>query len=481
MEDTTAYINKKEQALNLRNRLANIFFCLALIVGMLLIVLEPPFVCPDENAHFINIARMSHGNLFADVQDGKIGSLMSEEELYYLQSQGGRYNGEGSDTYSYWEMNEHNQRPASEVMTFYENKFSTINPLPYALPAITIFGMRTLGFSVNAYQTIFIAKVVNLLFYALIIRLAIKKTGLFPKTMFMLALMPMSIFQGASTSYDASLIACAFLLFAYVTKLLRSDDDETVTKRDIAAITLASAFVVGCKIAYAPLLLILFAIPIKKFGSLKKYFISIGCVAGGILLTTVIPTVINTAITADYAVPLTELDIQQRENFSILRLPIIMFETVKYFKTPWLQSFFGVLGWLDTFFPKHLDTLFLSILFLSIITEAAEIKGINIKTRILSVLGVIIFFVGTIYVMYIEWNPYLVGIVGGNLAYGGQGRYFIPVVLFVAIALCSPLLTIKKLEPVNNKIQALSQKALPIISTVYCALTVLIILLRYWT
>lgn len=475
------YINTKENESRFRSRLANIFFCLALIVGMLLIVLEPPFVCPDENAHFINIARISHGNLFADVHEGKIGSFMSEEELYYLQSQGGRYNGPESETYSYKLMNEHNQRPASEIMAFHENKFSTINPLPYVLPAVTVFGMRILGLSVNAYQTIFISKVINLLFYAIIIRLAIKKTALFPKTMFMLALMPMAIFQGASTSYDASLIACSFLLFAYVTKILRSRDEETVTKKDIAAISLASAFVVGCKIAYAPLLLILFAIPIKKFGSLKKYFISIGCVAGAVLLTTVIPTVINSAITADYKVPLTELDIIQRENFSILRLPVIMFETVKYFKTPWLQSFFGVLGWLDTFFPKHLDTLFLFMLFLSVISEASEVKGINVKTRLLSVLGVIIFFVGTVYVMYVQWNPTLVGIVGGDLAYGGQGRYFIPVVLFVAIAICSPLLLIKRLEPVNSRIRAYSEKIIPVFSAVYCALTVLIILLRYWT
>ncbi|MBR6765339.1 MAG: DUF2142 domain-containing protein, partial [Clostridia bacterium] len=193
------------------------------------------------------------------------------------------------------------------------------------------------------------------------------------------------------------------------------------------------------------------------------------------------PTVINSAITADYKVPLTELDIIQRESFSILRLPVIMFETVKYFKTPWLQSFFGVLGWLDTFFPKHLDTLFLFMLFLSVISEASEVKGINVKTRLLSVLGVIIFFVGTVYVMYVQWNPTLVGIVGGDLAYGGQGRYFIPVVLFVAIAICSPLLLIKRLEPVNSRIRAYSEKIIPVFSAVYCALTVLIILLRYWT
>jgi hypothetical protein len=38
------------QARSKRRKLADLFLLLAIVVGMALILLEPPFVCPDENA-----------------------------------------------------------------------------------------------------------------------------------------------------------------------------------------------------------------------------------------------------------------------------------------------------------------------------------------------------------------------------------------------------------------------------------------------
>ena len=45
-------------------QLPELFFLLAIIFGLILIFLEPPFSIPDENAHFINICRISNGSLF---------------------------------------------------------------------------------------------------------------------------------------------------------------------------------------------------------------------------------------------------------------------------------------------------------------------------------------------------------------------------------------------------------------------------------
>ena len=80
-----------------RYNLPNLFFALALLFGLLLIFLEPPFVCPDEAAHYLNICRISRGDIFLDVQDGAVGSWLTAEEIDYYYRYGWVYNEPGSD------------------------------------------------------------------------------------------------------------------------------------------------------------------------------------------------------------------------------------------------------------------------------------------------------------------------------------------------------------------------------------------------
>ena len=102
-------------------RLASRFFLLAMIFGLILIFLEPPFVGPDENAHFVNICRISRGGLFADVEDGKIGCYISDEELNYLLQYGGYYNGESNPLrFSYQTMRGLSLTQPSDHLVFFE-------------------------------------------------------------------------------------------------------------------------------------------------------------------------------------------------------------------------------------------------------------------------------------------------------------------------------------------------------------------------
>ncbi|MBR3893808.1 MAG: DUF2142 domain-containing protein [Clostridia bacterium] len=460
-------------------KLANLFLCLALLVGFLLIFLEPPFVCPDENAHFMNICRISHGGLFADVNDGVSGSYMTVEEFVFLRDYGGRYNGAEAERFDWKTSSALSSIEPSEEMIFVPSHLSEINPTSYVLPAVLIMILRFFGIVLNGYNTLLIAKLFNLVFYALVIRLAILKTGALRNTMFLLALMPMSIFQGASTSYDAYLISCSFLLFAYVTKILLESDDYRITRGDLIAVAFSSVFIVNCKIAYAPLLLILLAIPIKKFGSLNRYFACIGIVVGAVGLCYLIPTIVNGINTKDVVRVVKDEVIQHQELFyaDVTVFPNVVISTIKHFGPYWMESFFGILGWLDTRFPLAFVLLFFLISTLSAITEVSELKGIRWNTRLLSAGGVLIFLLGSIYVMYVTWTPDLTGIVGGVLAYGCQGRYFIPVALFVVLAFANPLM--KKIK-VFEKIAFVREQTVCMTAIVYLAATVLLITVRYW-
>ena len=289
----------------------------------------------------------------------------------------------------------------------------------------------------------------------------------------------MSIFQGASTSYDAVLIPVSFLLFAYATKILLSHDEYLISREDVIAICFASAMLFGGKIAYAPLILILLAIPVKKFGGWKRWWICVGAVAAMGAIFFVIPGVINSIVTRSVDTGLSPLQMEQQAYFMshLLDFPKVIYYSLDYFGGYWIESFVGILGWLDTQFPQAFIIAFLLISTASAIIDACSAERVNLKIRLCSLGGFFVFFIGTFLTMYVRWNPALVGIVGGYLAYGGQGRYFIPVALFVLLGFGNAL---SMKLPFAERLRKRHFYMVEITAVCSLCLTVMLIAARYW-
>ena len=373
------------------------------------------------------------------------------------------------------------ERPASDTLVFVETQFATINPIPYLFASFGVAFCGLFAGSLNGYLIILVGKTFNLFFYALVIRHALQKTALFQKTMFLLALMPMALFQGASLSYDAVLIPAAFLLFAYTTKILRAPDGYTVSRGDIIGICFACAFLVGSKIAYAPLLLLLLAIPLKRFGSRKKWWYCVGAVAAMGVLFYLLPTAITAIVTRDVsAAPPTEAALAQSAYFSenFWHFPVILVKTALHYGAFWINSFVGILGWLDTVFPLPYMILFITVLIFTALMDMCRIKNVRLSARVLTLIGVLIFYVGTVYIMYIEWNPVLNADIGGDVAHGVQGRYFIPVALFILLAGANDWLSKLRFK---EKLEDFRDKLVGFMAIVSGIMSALLLLIRYWT
>ncbi len=467
-----------------KSRLAGLFFKLAIIFGLIFILIEPPFTCPDENFHFLNVCRISRGGLFASVEDGAAGCYISKEEAEFI---------DGFAKYNYSDLNEEDvaepERFSYHIMyklstlensndtVFRQTDHATKNPIAY-IPAAVVVAIFRLFFSkISPYNILLIAKITNLFIYAFLGRLAIKKTGAFAQTMFLLLLLPMSIFQAASVSYDAILLPCSVLLFALATRFICTD--AKIEKADIVLAGITVAGIVSVKIAYAPLLLVLFAIPFKKFETRKKYLTCLSIMAGIGVACCILPSIINSVIMRDVPETVTELQALQNEYFSshIWKFPIIVINTLFARGGFYLKSFFGVLGWLDTAFPIPFTVLLVMVFAFSAVVDICSSKcKVSLLARLLSIGGVAVFFVGTVYAMYLTWNPVL-GIIGGNIAEGIQGRYFIPVILFAFFACSNSLLNKVR---IGEKLVSVREKTVEL--TVYAALslTAVLLLVRYW-
>ncbi|MGE5495706.1 MAG: DUF2142 domain-containing protein [Burkholderiales bacterium] len=463
-----------------------IFLIVAIVVGFLLLLLTPPMAVPDENAHFINAYSVSRGNFFVDIENGQAGVYMPTVYIDFINNYLNRFNGENRleskhDFSQYyfdsWFMHDLSGRE------FLPTQLRAINPVGYLVSG---FGMAVGNVLCRPYLTpynlLIFGRAFNLIFYISIMYLALKTTLYFKKTMLILSLMPMSIFLAASLSYDAILIPVSFLLFAYSSKFIGAPSGYLISKKDILVILFVSFFLAGVKLAYFILLLVLFAVPKERFGTKKRYIMCIGMVVAVGLLSYGIPAFFNNQALREVTIDSSTYSAAQVKFLlsHILQAPRILLNSFRQMGPFYANGFFGILGNLDTNFPVPVHKLFYIVLILIVFVEALETRKWLWKTKLFSTIAIFIIIVGIFFATYIGWTslPWVAG-VGADYVSGVQGRYFIPIALFICIIFTNPLY-LKFPERVRLIISK-SSSVISSLTPVLCGgLTVVTILLRYW-
>ena len=456
------------------------FIWIASIVGMLLIFLTPPMTVPDEATHFINAYALSKGHFFADVKDGQIGVEMPKAYADFIYKYGSvAQDMNHRNSFSDYQSDSWQQQDMTEVVFYPANR--VINPIGYLISGLGIAVGNILFLKFNLPYNVFLfGRMFNLAFYILLIYWAIKITPRFKRTMMITALMPMSIFLAASFSYDAVIIPVCFLLFAYVLKLSAFPKNIEITNQDIAVISIIAFFLAGVKQAYLPLLLTLFAIPIHRFGSKKRYFGCIFLVLIVALISFLVPQAMNQSIARNFPQPEREYENLQK-NYLIShpdKIPTIIRNTLQEYPLFYLSGYFGTFWWLNTSLPFPFLVLFCLFFVLIILIEASETGHIPIRLKTLSFLAVLVSLIGMFTKMYISWTslPWVMG-VGANLVAGIQGRYFIPLTLFVCLLLSNNwLLKLKLLSSMKKLIDY----SLRFTSLLFESFLIITILLRFW-
>lgn len=467
----------------------NIFLYVMLIVGILVIFLTPPIMTPDEETHFANIYSIGTGNIIPDLHEGGIGWFLPEEVDNFITTYKNMYVGQLKAKYSFathyydsWLPNPHKTNLVYRNM----GELAQINPSGYMVSVAGVaFGNLILqcfdgNNYVKPYNLLLFARMFNAVFYVVVGYFALKLTPIFKRTMLIILLMPISIFLGVSVSYDAILISIATLFFGNTMKIILSEKNYQVLNSDIFITLISTFFLVGIKMAYAPFILLLFFIPKEKFGSKKRY---ITCIA--LTIITAVLVYFGYQLMLMFSmhgyVPKVEESIILQRKFLASHLnliPTIIRDTFNANRVFYLQSFFGNLGQLDTNFPVPLTLMFYVVLFVVFLYEACSISyKISYKIRILNSILVIISLLGIFGSMYLGWTP-LVLEVGGTIVTGVQGRYFIPLFLFMCFCFSNALLF--KVSNFKNRYEVVADITTRTIIIINATCTCIILLLRYW-
>lgn len=468
---------------------AKAFFWIALIAGILIVLLSPPLTAPDEQAHFTCVWPIAHGQPLARPDEtGRLYRTLPVEWMSYLEEYPNRLLGVDNtqkftfEDFKYGLLQRQASLPTEEV-------YVAGVSMGYLFSAVGMKCAAFLGTKVgipylnSILAQILVGRFCNLLFYIAVIFFAICRAPHFKRTMLLLGCMPMSLYLGGSLNYDAILIP-VMLYFVSLVLSLCQRPEKPLSGGDILRVCLCAFMLTGIKYAYAPLLLLLLAIPRTKYGSGKRLCQCVfAAVFSGLLgfLPTYLQSSLGIAMTPTANMAATAA----AEQAEFLRthltfIPRLALNTVKARGGSWVMSFWGCLGWLDVHIPKYLSIPGILILFLSGLQESFTYEGWAGRRwkNLLPLVGSAIIVAGIALTMYIEHTT-LFHPVGNPIIEGIQGRYFIPLFLPVILGLSNRCLKNRFPEKRPGGIKMLQRGA--IIWSACCAvITVGTLLFRYW-
>jgi len=420
-----------------------IYVVLALVFGLSLVFITPPLQTPDEQDHLNRAYQLAELNVFQ--YDSTVPASLIQ--LF--------------DTFGRLNFNPLQKTSISEILA---QRQVELNPQArtaiFARPFIFTYFPQALGmvigkmFNGSPVTLLYMGRIFNLLFAIVIIFFAIRTAPFFKWIFFLLALMPMTLYLFASLSKDAMIISLSFLLIALFLRFAY-DQQKKISTKDLVILFVASFLLATSRSVYAILIGMFLLIPVYRIGSLKKYITIFISLIIAVFLATQIgalkplfqPKAADTTqstsmrtLSSDALSTTTPIEKFQRSdrisphegiNFSeqkrfILDNPIkylvILFNSVFISHRSFqLDSFVGILGWLNKPLPTwHINFYLLILIITTLLLSNNDIKiGLINKLIIASIFitGVILIETG----LYLTWSP-----VGQDHIRDVQGRYFIP-------------------------------------------------------
>lgn len=247
-------------------KLEKIYFITALVVGILMAFLNPPFAgVPDEQAHYWKAWSIAGGYWRCTGQDtipktavdlpGKIGPVS--------------YPGLKINKIVVAKLKQEFSAKETNTSAVIRGANCSATPFGYIPQAI---GLR-LGRTIDLPPLVdfYLARILTLLASIALIFYAIRIAPFGKIIFFIIGLLPLTIEQMASLSYDSLQISFALLFFAYVLKM--AEEKNTLLKRkDILLLLFLSLFGLSTKLGYFAMSGLILVIPKSKFTNKKKYY-----------------------------------------------------------------------------------------------------------------------------------------------------------------------------------------------------------------
>lgn len=246
-------------------KLHQLVFCAVLGLGILYNMVLPPYSAPDERFHINQSFSLASSLYDPDIRPTRTNMMHNLRR----PSDSNPLIEEDNPTVFTWQayeraMKERSQDPFRETVERDNEPQVQAGYVPYWISGFTVYlcFLLRLGFA----QTLFAGRMANLLFFAFMAALAVKKTPAAKPVFAAAALLPMTLHLAASYSRDSFLLALTFAFTALVLDLAFGPR-ETTNWPQLIAIGIMGGFIAAIKSGvYLPLVLLLLIIPAKRLG-----------------------------------------------------------------------------------------------------------------------------------------------------------------------------------------------------------------------
>lgn len=294
--------------------------------------------------------------------------------------------------------------------------------------------------NLNGFYTIMAGRIANLLFYLILCYYAVKCMPFNKMIPVGIALLPMSLQQGMSYSYDSMIICTSlFVVAATFQEFFANNDDKDKRFLRLSAIVLFSIPLLMLK-SHAYIFIGLFPIFMflhKRFNMCKiMKYASYAFIA--FMIMFLVYAIVEYRfefpdIIAEPSNPIKWAENQQGYTIQYfinnpLKLIFVcaqtLFVNAVYY---WKSAVSSYLGWLNILTSDKYVIGFSGLLLLSAVkTPYGKNYNIDFAVGIYSVFTIFITLFGIILALFITWTPLI-----STISLGVQGRYFIPIMVFV--------------------------------------------------
>jgi len=447
-----------------------LFLPFAIIFGLAMTFLTPPFQSPDEPAHFLRAYQVSDFTFIPDVEGNASGGYLPESLF---------------ETILIFDLNspEHINKLTREMMRKALNvplKKETKGILPFPNVAIyfpVLYIPQATGifigklFNFPPIILLYLARIFNLGFWILLIYTAIKWIPFNKWLIAALSLTPMAIFLSGSANADTMVMGYTFLFFTYTLKVA-FDRKTKLDRKTLLMLTFLSVLVALSKNIYVLLSLLVFVVPVSKASGIKDYILKLSVFYGATAIAAAVSYFFVQGILNKIEVielyyggePFPLINPDKQVEFILSDIPgFLMMVYHSFGESPSviIKSWIGILGWFELIFSDYYYLFALCVL----MAFAALSDHKKISTGLLAkglfsmvIMAILLAFSFT---MYCSWSA-----PGDPLITNLQGRYFIPVaplalflfqnrklqvpslvfpVVFSAFAIVSMVLTVRML------------------------------------
>ena len=393
-------------------------FIVILTFGIICSFLTPICYCPDEVEHFVRSEMTSRGEFIPIYENNSFLTIQTTLDLIEDSKETRDTHFDMIDIEKASIFNtDADTKPINYTLVEYPSAFAQ-NPFFGYLPqAIGMLVAKLLD--LNAVWLLWLGRIFNVILYASLASIAIKKTPILKIPLLAVSLIPLTIFHIASLSIDSMINGLGILMVAYFFYMYKSPK-KSLTKRDILIFGFIGLLLGSCKITYFAFIFLLLFVPRDNFSSKRYWHYSI--IAVIVLAMIALLWIIfyaNPGFFESYRATYWQLrNVNSTEQISYIMshkkdtlIQILNFP--KYFEVDFYSS-------ARTFSFSNYTSFYL--MFLGAVFLFYPTEKFNRVSRLGALCVVIMLYYGTYLTLLLSWTP--IGQLDNII--GGQPRYFLP-------------------------------------------------------